>query len=468
MATTEPSTSGYPRSSKMPVSPVLSGSLTCIWGAALLATLLWGPAAIAATPTDTELQDAITKLTGCINVDEERRPVCGNSALQSILSDDVRQKAAARAGCVKVISGSPGYRVSSVKTCITWLQSLQGATTKAAEPVTTIPVNTPGLLGADASPAPSRKAEADLAAPASGIPASTPSTIAIVAATDKTPVNPEGSAKADSGAQPMLLWLASGISVLLLAGLVIGYLKSSAAFAALEEQVEDRDRELAKLAKENQQLQEALVLARREVSAAMPILKRDLPPDVCPAAAEGPAVAEAAPPLASMPTDSSDIAPVGTNISEAAVQVPDIASPKPEDQAPTSEAIQEAILGAIASLANGRASLTEANFVHKVAGVTTNATLKAVLLANLEPALFFLCSGARSPQGPELVVYRLKGSPNHSVVPYPSAGRVGQFNRWFENAGSPYGVSPVLAIKAAVGVIGADGNLSASSLGVLA
>lgn len=342
------------------------------------------------------------------------------------------------------------------------------ATPTAAEPVTAIPVNTPGLLGSDASPAPSRKTEAGAGLSASIAPASTPSSIAIVAANDKTSVNSNWSAKVDSGTQSMLLWIVGGIALVFLAVLVIGYLTFKDANAALKERVEDRDRELAKLTKENQQLQGALVLARREVSAPKSILRSDSLTNARLAADESSAVAEAVPRPVPDPTAVSATVPARANTSEAAVQILGSTAPTPERQAPTREAIQEIILEAISALANERASLTEANFVHKVAGFAVDATLKAALLENLEPALFFLCGGARSPQGPELVVYRLKGSPNHCVVPYPSAGRVGQFNRWFENAESPYGVSPVLASKAAVGVIGADGNVSVSSLGILA
>ena len=466
MVTTEPSSSGHLRSSRVRVSPVSSGRLVCICVAALLDSLLWGPAAIAATPapTATELQDTIGRLEACVAGDAKSRPVCSQQALQTILSSDMRPPETDK--CIKkdpVSSG--GYVVNNATACIAWLQSLKGAETMGAELVTTKPANAAISLGPDPS-----RASSDTSLRASAVPA--------------------------SGAQQMLPWITIGIVLVLLAALIIGYLTFREAKAALEKLVEDRDRELAKLAKDsqqlqefrevnallearvgdrdrklaklandNQQLQDALILARSEVPAHKSILKRDPLTDARPAAEVSTAVAEAAPRPVSRPTAVSATDPAEANISKAVVQ--DSAAPIPERQAPSREAVQNAILNAIASLANERSSLTEANFVNKVAGFVADATIKAILLADLEPALFFLANGARSPQGPELVVYRLKGSPNHCVVPYPSAGRVGQFNRWFENAESPYGVSPVLASKAAVGVIGADGNVSVSSLGIL-
>jgi hypothetical protein len=318
------------------------------------------------------------------------------------------------------------------------------------------------MLDANAGQAPAAKPEADTGLLASTSASSTANAVAAV--NDSAAAKPEAGTKGDSSVQPLLLWVAAGIAVLLLAGLVIGYLKFSAKNAGLKVHIGVLDSKLAKLAKENQQLQESILQAKREVHASNRIPKSEPLPEA--------PVAPMDPPTSASPIQRPEFRAAAASTSQGdalvPVPVPDVAVAKPERQTMTLEVVQAAILTAIASLANDRSSLTEANFVNKVAGLITDAKLKAALLANLEPALFFLCSGARSPQGPELVVYRFKGDTQCSVVPYPSAGRVGQFNRWFENASSPYGVGPVLASKVASGVIGADGNLSVSALGVLA
>jgi hypothetical protein len=433
--------------------------LACLGGTAMLASLWFAPAAIAAAPTDKELQNAIEVLQVCKVGNADIRPSCSIDAIQGIL-DRVKIEA----GCAKKSTRKPGdYVVVSTQKCIDWLASLKGAEPKTVPPVAATTASAPSMLGPDASLTPASKADADVGPLESAAPAASSKATAAEAVKKNPSGTSDGVAKADSGAQPMLLWIATGIAVLLLAGLVIGYLKFSGENAKLEALLADRDRKLAKVSKDNQQLQDALVVSRREASAPAPIPKRDPLADTRPVVANWSAVEEAAPPSVKRAAPVSAAA----SGSQTAAQLPDVAAPKPERQALTQAIVEDAILNAIASLANDRSSLTEANFINKVGGVTTDATLKAVLLTTLEPALFFLCSGARSPQGPELVAYRFKGKPDCRVVPYPSAGRVGQFNRWFENASSLYGVSPVLASKAAVGVIGADGNLSVSALGVL-
>ena len=266
------------------------------------------------------------------------------------------------------------------------------------------------------------------------------------------------------GIEPMLFLLVTCIAVILLLALVSCYLKFSGDIAKLRASVVECEVKLVKCTNENLRLQEAVLQAKREATAS----GIGLPPRNPPMQS---AVAITSTSLQAGVNQSSALgeSEMGTGGSMVASgPLTTVAAVKAESAKLTYGIVHEAILGSIASLAENRSSLTEANFINKVAGFTTDAAVKAVLLANLEPALFFLCSGARSPQGPELVAYRFKGLPDYSVVPYPSAGRVGQFNRWFENAASPYGVSPVLASKAAIGVIGEDGNLSVRTLGVLA
>jgi hypothetical protein len=265
------------------------------------------------------------------------------------------------------------------------------------------------------------------------------------------------------GIESLPFWLATCIAVLLIITLLIGYLKFSGDIAKLQAKLVESEHELAKRAKDNLQLQESVLRAKREAPAVRPPLTPRI------------ATHQSVAPPAFAPSNASETqrsafraTATGNGPVLAPVPVTDAPVAQPDPATLTFAIVQESILVAIASLAQDRSSLTEANFVNKVAGFATDAALKALLLANLEPAMFYLCSGERSPQGPELVVYRFKGRPEYSVVPYPSIGRVGQFNRWFENAGSPYGVSPVLASRAAVGVIGEDGSLSVNALGVLA
>ncbi len=130
--------------------------------------------------------------------------------------------------------------------------------------------------------------------------------------------------------------------------------------------------------------------------------------------------------------------------------------------------VQQAVLKAIEELANERVSLTEANFVSKIIGSIANPDIKAALAGNLEPGLFFVCGGMRSAQSPELLAYRLKGAGTYEVVPFPTAGRVGQFMNWYENAVGSYEVDPVLASKPAIGTINEAGVLSVSQKGTLA
>lgn len=452
MATTEASSIGQSRSSR-----VRGLRLAGLGVVALLAGLCLAPAAIAATPSDKDIKITIDHLQACVDGNADSRPVCSAKAIKGILDRGLRLKA--EAGCAKESAKKPGdYVVISAQKCIDWLAPLKVVEAKVAEPEAAPAANATSVLDSQASPVPAVKEQVVTDVLASAAADTSAMTNAVVLV--KAPAVQEDSA--DSGIQPLLFWLVTGLAVLLLLALLIGYLKFSGDHAELQAQLADSERELAKRAKENQQLQESILQSRREVPSPRPLPRSEPLPEARSAVAASPPAASAIQRPAFKVTATGDSpAPVRVSVPEAVVA-------KPERPVMTHAIVQEAILSAIASLANDRSSLTEANFVNKVAGFATDAGLKALLLANLEPALFFLCSGSRSPQGPELVVYRFKGLPDCSVVPYPSAGRVGQFNRWFENAGSPYGVSPVLAIKAAVGVIGADGNLSVSALGVLA
>jgi hypothetical protein len=154
------------------------------------------------------------------------------------------------------------------------------------------------------------------------------------------------------------------------------------------------------------------------------------------------------------------------------VPYPQTAIPESEIQEvpPTvnAESLYNEILQAITSLANSRSNLTEANFIFKLASVVSNPLIKASIIEKMESVHFFRSSGSPSPQGPELIAYGLKENSDYHVVPYPSAGRVGLFRRWFDNAGKNYEVNPVLAIRPALGSIGSDGNLVLVAQGTLA
>ncbi|MBK7768947.1 MAG: hypothetical protein IPI44_24765 [Sulfuritalea sp.] len=174
----------------------------------------------------------------------------------------------------------------------------------------------------------------------------------------------------------MLLWIIGSIALVLLAALVIGYLTfrdEKAALrdekAALKERLQDRDNKLAKLTKENQQLHDALVLARREASAPQSILKRDSLTD------------------ARLATEES-----------------------------SSQFCQQGGRG-LHPMQRSRRSFWRIWSLHY--------SFYPVVPAH---------------PGPELVVYRPKGesAPLREACPTASAGRVGQFNRWFENAVAPW------------------------------
>ncbi len=172
--------------------------------------------------------------------------------------------------------------------------------------------------------------------------------------------------------------------------------------------------------------------------------------------------------------ESVELAQINPEVNQLAKTVPDsqtaIHGSKVQEVPPTvnAESLYNEILQAITSLANSRSNLTEANFIFKLASVVSNPLIKASIIEKMESVHFFRSSGSPSPQGPELIAFGLKENLNYYVVPYPSAGRVGLFSRWFDNAGKNYEVNPVLAIKPALGAIGSDGNLVLVAQGTLA
>jgi len=266
-----------------------------------------------------------------------------------------------------------------------------------------------------------------------------------------------------SGTGPMLFLIVACVAALLFVALVTVYLKFSWDVAKVRARLVESEIKLLECTNEKLKMQETGLQA--EVGASESGLR--LPPRKTTTRVV--AVPPNSPPQVNV-SRSSAMGETKTGTSALMVPVPPPSAAEiPAGSAKmTYDMVQEVTFRAITSLAENRSNLTEANFVQKVAGVATDPAIKALLLANLEPALFYLCSGARSPQGPELVAYRFKDQHDFSVIPYPSAGRVGQFNRWFENAASTYGVSPVLASVPAIGLIDDDGYLSVRTLGVLA
>lgn len=433
--------------------------LVGLWASIFAVVVALSSPNVAASPSDglsvPSLDQAIGAFAPCKNKKSyPERSACGVAVLDGLLDVEAMPKSELKGRCI--IDGSP-YRIYMLAGCIEWLKGLKEGLKQSDIGPAVSPVSPTSLLG------PAAVVAAVKEVPGAVSSASTPpepvatgsgtqSTAEVASGALKVPTvsdfaAPEARAKVESASPTylILIWLLGGLVAVLIVALTVMYLKLSGTNDELRERIAEKDREVARLTKKNQDQDDNLAQVMRDAAREKPVVVQ--------ARATSTAVSAAA------------AAPQAPRM-DATLEV--IAPPKTERPRVSPHAMQVAVLAAIESLARERVSLTETNFVNKVAGCASNAYLKAALTEHLEPAQFYLCNGSRSAQGPDLLAYRIKGQAHCSVVPFPTAGRVGQFIRWFENAGNTYELDPVLAAKPAVGIVNEAGVLVVSSLGTLA
>lgn len=411
---------------------------------------------VAARPSEglsvLSLDQAIGELAFCKNKKSyNEKSACGVAVLEGVLDVKAMPKSELKSRCIKEVHP---YRINMLSGCIEWLGGLREGLKQPGIGPAESPVSQINLLGPAAVVAAVQEVPGAASSPSTLLePAATRSgtrsTAEVAPGTLKVPtvsdfVAREARAKVESDSPTYLIWLLGGLLAALVATSTFMYRKLSRTNDELRERVAGKDREIARLTKKNQDQDDNLVQILSDAARVKPVVVQ--------ARATNPTVSDAVAPQA--PRRAATL--------EANV------TPKSERPGESHHAMQVAVLAAIESLARERVSLTETNFVNKVAGNAPNAYLKAALTEHLEPVQFYLCNGSRSAQGPDLLAYRIKGQPHFSVVPFPTAGRVGQFIRWFENAGSTYGLDPVLAAEPAVGNVNETGVLVVSSLGTLA
>ena len=399
-----------------------------------------------AQPAHKVVAKAIADLEVCKDTPDPdpKRPVCGYNAISPVLG-----KAKPPKECAEPARLDKG-RVKGIVDCISWLKTLENVKaseagsgndsmldSKTAAPV---PIVATSDANANVSPTPQSVASAP-------VQVTSEASVAVIPIQKTKSIEVASPASVDHMAQtptPILVWILGVTSLVLGALVVFLYLKLNKVSLQYSERetkwvrdIKKRDEEIRQLASDRDR-----VLKEFEVSKRAAVAQKS----VAPVGAASVALKTVAPaPVSETPAVPKAVAP---QISRSSVQ--------------------QAILKAIDVLANERVSLTEANFVGRIVGSVTNPDVKAALSRDLEPGLFFLCSGTRSAQGPELLAYRLKGADSYDVVPFPTAGRVGQFMRWYENAVGSYEVDPVLASKPAIGDINESGILTVRQKGLLA
>jgi hypothetical protein len=148
-------------------------------------------------------------------------------------------------------------------------------------------------------------------------------------------------------------------------------------------------------------------------------------------------------------------------------QTPPAGAPRPGAgaQQPSEAAITSQMLGAIEKLAHEGTQITEANAPLRIGGACTDRQVREFLQSMKLPIRFFTAAGSPGSVNAELMAWCFPGSDSWSVVPHPSAGRIGQFNKWFST--SEYATHPVLVEVPAIGVLEPDGRLAPQQLGSL-
>lgn len=435
-----------------------------ICGASLVSLLVFGPlnamGQSTTVPSASGVARAIEKLALCGTSKFPAGPLrrkCGYQAIAPVSnSENVVQLPD---NCATDDSWSK-KEIDSVQKCTVWLQEVQQIINpkenSAQKVVASNEKIVKGTFGAfdSTQPVPSvatRNAAAPIKDGASApAPSASESASLGVGKSNEMPktqnaVNSQPREEASSTdilSQTVLISLL-GAFVIAVVAIAILYFRLRGGNAELEDRLQRRDEEIKKLKAQNTQVNDELARARRDRV------------NLNPSAALADHASRSVTPVVTTPPPEPRVT---------------VARRPPTVERPmiTSQAVEDVILKAIHALAHERVSLTEANFVAKVAGFASDPSLKAALEERLVPARFYLCSGVRSAQGPELLAYLLRGQTTCSVVPFPTAGRVGQFIRWFENAGSAYDVDPVLAARPARGVFNEAGSLSVSQPGLLA
>ena len=460
--------------------PVTLPDIGCV---ILTGLLVFSAPNVAALASEADVTSAISGLNKCKKkTTDESKQDCAHKILDHIqklgepLVLSVKRSTSQQSPdtCAMTTPDGVGYRVVMIGKCIEWLKSLR--TNPQSEQKAESPQKcSPGMLEncpqspADASGTKTANGAAVVAsgnvsgkAPTLGASASTGDPVENQKESTTRPGTPSAS-KLDSKTEtiepaviPNLAWILGALNVVLAAVLVILYFKLNGIKHDLTARVQRRDEKIKGLDARVGQLNDDLARAKEILDVG----KRQ----------------------ADLERRGISAQPGGKNPAQppASAPAPDVAAPPQSPRAAATrdplklertipnQVLEEVILKAIHALAHERVSLTEANFGAKVTGFATDPSLKAALVERLEPAQFYLCSGARSAQGPELLAYIIRGQSTCSVVPFPTAGRVGQFIRWFENAGGAYDVDPVLAARPARGVINEAGSLSTSELGLLA
>ena len=121
-----------------------------------------------------------------------------------------------------------------------------------------------------------------------------------------------------------------------------------------------------------------------------------------------------------------------------------------EDRHPVSATVLNAeVLNSIELLAKAGTQITEANAAVRIIGSSYSDELKQGLQkANLNIS-FYTAAGDASAINAELLAWNWSDQHTFQVIPHPHAGRVGQFNKWFDLGNGDYGTQPVLASRPA-------------------
>ena len=398
----------------------------------VLVFILLNSSAISAELTVSDINKAKVELLKCEEKSKAKnsRGECANKAFNNLyLGDHVQVPNE----CAKRSDKDGEFKVNLIKNCKEWLESIP----VFINPIVVAP-------SAEAPPVNPVAQESSEKKPTNDVPENKE--------VKKEPITQETSFLNTLNDQTKLIFLA-GIIISLLIGLVLGYFLSNKKSRNLQESLEKH--------------KSGIELPRQELKTTVndnspvqvqPESQSEVPP------INAPLELVRHNKLTKNPNQNPNPNPYPNTEPQVVTPVAPISKPPPSI---SGVALQQEILLAISSLANARTNLTEANFVFKLLSVISDQVIKSSILEKIESVHFFRASGNPSPQGPELIAFALKGNTHFSVVPYPSAGRVGQFSRWFDNAGSGYADNPVLANKPALGSIGQDGNLVLVTLGTL-
>ena len=129
-------------------------------------------------------------------------------------------------------------------------------------------------------------------------------------------------------------------------------------------------------------------------------------------------------------------------------------------------ALNAEVLSCIEQLAKAGNQITEANAAVRIISSSQSEQLKQGLqTANLSVS-FYTAAGDASAINVELLAWRWSDQEAFQVVPHPHAGRVGQFNKWFDLGSGDYGTQPVLASRPATAQL-VNQKLVPATLGTL-